>query len=118
MNWTNARFYRELEREQEERRRHPRPWFADSTPCELCGEPCDEVTIDPESGCKIGTDCSCQLPDEPMCPKYAELLEACDTVSQLSSAARTHKENCIVCSGKRKPAGREVASPDAGKKVA
>jgi hypothetical protein len=36
----------------------------------------------------------------------------------MSEAAREHKINCIVCSGKQKEAGRETASPDAEKKVA
>jgi hypothetical protein len=75
------------------------PFFTEAEPCELCGEPCDELRWHDEFALNIGTSCSCTFPDLKMCPDFSTVLNLCDTGEEVLALFRAHLKKCRKCNG-------------------
>jgi hypothetical protein len=88
-------------------------FFTEALPCESCGQPVQSRKWNPEYELWIGTDCSCQAPDQPIPECMIAVLEAAQTVIQLCESVHAHKLTCSVCGPvqlPRKPAAGETDS--------
>ena len=98
----------------------PRSFFTDAIPCESCGQPCTKREWNQEHEIWVGLDCSCNLPDEPVCPGLRPVIEAAQTVAELMDSCRAHRRTCPLCGPRtiveRKPA--DVEADLAKRKVA
>jgi hypothetical protein len=86
------------------------PFYTDTELlCESCGHPVQTRTWDAEYGLWIGIDCSCNTPDDPVCPLLIPSLERAETVGEVCDVIREHRKHCPVCgpSEIRKQAERE-----------
>jgi len=72
-------------------------FFTELPPCESCGEPTQERTWNQEHQLWIGTDCSCNLPEQPICPRLRPLIESAQTVGELMDRCRKHRATCPLC---------------------
>src|SRR5271169_4807508 len=72
------------------------PFFTVAEPCEDCGRPKD--------------DCQCSIPDEPLCPELARLLDACKSITEIQAVSKTHVAKCECCNPRvvrMQPRGQE-----------
>jgi len=91
-----------------------RPFYAEASPCESCGEPTyQERRWNPEYELWVATDCSCNAPDQPVCPGLMPIIEACKTVGELMDRCKQHRRECRQCGPveipRSKPAPRKAA---------
>ena len=82
----------------DEGRDFPSPFYAEALACELCGEPTFEGRIwNAEHEIWIAQDCSCNAPDEPICPGLLPLLQQAKTVGELLDLCKAHRKTCVQC---------------------
>lgn len=100
MNWTNARYYRLQEIEEERKRLEA--FYTESLPCECCGHPAPERAYDATLDLYVGECCTTAeitLPQEPTCPVLTEAIDRAETVLEVSRIFKQHqKEYCQHCS--------------------
>lgn len=75
------------------------PFFTEAEPCQMCGEPQDELRWHDDFALHIGTTCSCNFPDLRMCPDFGAVLELCETGEQVLALFRAHLKKCRKCNG-------------------
>jgi hypothetical protein len=77
------------------------PFFTHATPCESCGEPCDEVSPAPwNTDVLVGPCCQgepTQTYDFPTCPELFQLRMQATTVGEMMDLSKAHKLYCRVC---------------------
>lgn len=87
------------------------PFFTIEPPpsCESCGGLCTARSWNVEHELWIGTDCSCSVPNEPLCPILGELIMSAETVREVSDIITAHVRTCGTCLGRHPYAPRKVA---------
>ncbi len=92
---------------------NPEPFFTEALPCESCGAPVSERTWNQEHEIWIGTDCSCNAPNQPLPACMIAVIEAARTVGELCDSVKQHRQTCPVCGpyrlSERKPIESEAA---------
>lgn len=96
------------------------PFFTQAEPCEVCGEPCSELTYIKEHQLYIGTDCGCNSPDDPLCLEAFAIMQKAKSVAQLLETIKEHVSTCPLCreTPVRKDAGRETLESIKDRRVA
>lgn len=88
------------------------PFFTLALPCESCGAPVSDRTWNIEHEIWVGSDCSCNAPDQPIPECLIEIYQAAQSVGELCDSARAHRLTCPVCGPARlqprKPAPSEA----------
>ena len=77
-------------------------FYAEAIPCESCGE----------HQLHIGTDCSCNIPDEPIpqC-RYEVLMQDWPNVGVMVDALKKHRMECPTCATRKMPKQEKVFQP-------
>jgi hypothetical protein len=76
----------------------PSPFYAEALPCESCGEPTYKARVwNQEYQLMVAVDCSCNEPDEPVCPGLLPLIEQAKTVGELMDRVKAHRKLCVQC---------------------
>ena len=82
-----------------------KPFYANAEPCESCGHPTWKGRVwNEEYSLWIATDCNCNTPQAPTCPRLIPLIEASVTVDEICSVIRKHRKDCLLCGPKKMPA--------------
>ena len=100
--------------DSDEGRDFPSPFYANTEPCESCGEPTFRGRVwNAEHEIWVATDCSCNAPDAPICPSLLPLIVVARTVAELVDACKAHRKTCPLCGvvemPRRNPAPRKAA---------
>ena len=81
----------------------PTPFYAEALPCESCGEPTHlPREWNQEHELWIAQDCSCNMPEEPICPDLLPAMLEARTVGELVEVYREHRRTCVRCGATRK----------------
>jgi len=90
----------------------PEPFFVVSEPCESCGKPCESREVASWApDLMVGPCCiveEVEVPSTPRCLEEYRLLDACNTLQEISEVVGKHREQCPFCKGQRKGMGHEV----------
>jgi predicted RNA-binding Zn-ribbon protein involved in translation (DUF1610 family) len=73
-------------------------FYTEAQPCESCGEPTYRGRVwNPRFELWIATDCTCNLPEQPVCPLLRPVIESAQTVGQLVDRTHEHRLTCPLC---------------------
>ena len=88
----------------------PQPFYAEALPCESCGAPVSARTWNADYELWIGSDCSCNTPDQPVASCMMAVYEQAETCGELMDLCRAHRLTCPTCGPVELPA-RKLAEP-------
>ena len=75
-----------------------REFYTEALPCESCGRPTYRARVwNAEYELWIAVDCSCNVPDEAICPDLLPLIVKARTVGELLAVCREHRRTCRRC---------------------
>lgn len=78
--------------------RNDEAFYANAEPCESCGAPCFTARKwDADYQLWIGTECSCAIPESPICSVLELMVAQAETAGQLCDLFRKHAATCVKC---------------------
>ncbi len=83
---------------EEQKHQERQAFYANAEPCESCGTPCFTARVwNEEYQLWMGTECSCNIPESPICSVLELLIAQPVTAGEVCDMFRKHAATCSKC---------------------